>query len=382
MANKPLRHAAAVFLALSAATLYAQTPTVFTTGLLNPAKIIAGPGGTFLVSEAGGGSNAGRISIVSSGGTRRSLLEALPSGAAAEGDEDGPTGILLDGDTLYIALGEGDQLVAGATQGTNQPNPKGPASPILTTILKVVLSQPVDAITAPFTLRAADHTMLADGLTVTLENGAGGSATLSVLAEFRYRPDPALIYRNSHPYALTKIPGDANSLYLADAGLNSVFQINLQTGKPRLLARFPRQPNRGTPGGPVTDAVPDSIRFFNGRLLVSLLTGFPFAAGNSKVMSVDPATGAFEPVLENLTSAIDVIPRARFLRPLQFLVLEHSASILGGAPGSLKLVSLNSTETVAGGLRGPTSMHYEPATGAVYITSRTDGTILRLVLGN
>lgn len=382
MANKPLRHAAAVFLALSAASLYAQTPTVFATGLINPAKIVPGPAGTLLVAEAGRGLNGGRVSIVNSAGTRRSLLEALPGGSAAEGDEDGPTGILLDGDTLYVALGEGDQLVAGATQGTNQPNPKGPASPILTSILKVVLSQPVEAITAPFTLRTADHGSLADGLTVTLENGANATATLSILAEFRYRPDPALIYRNSHPYALTKVPGDANSLYLADAGLNSIFQINLQTGKPKLIARFPRQPNRGTTGGPVTDAVPDSVRFFNGRLLVSLLTGFPFAAGNSKVMSVDLATGAFEPVLENLTSAIDVVPRVRFLRPLQYLVLEHSANILSGAPGRLKLVGFNATETLVDGMRAPTSMHYDIATSSVYITSRTDGTILKVVLPN
>jgi hypothetical protein len=217
---------------------------------------------------------------------------------------------------------------------------------------------------------------------VTLDNGAGATAAVSVLAEFRYRPDPALIYRNSNPYALTKIPGEANSLYLADAGLNSVFQINLQTGKSRLIARFPRQPNRGTPGGPVTDAVPDSIRFFNGKLLVTLLTGFPFAAGNSKVMSVDPVTGAFEPVLENLTSTIDVAPRARFLRPLEFLVLEHSANLLAGAPGRLKRVGFNSTEILADGMRGPSAMHYDTAAGTVYITSRTDGTILKLDLGN
>ena len=197
MANKSLRRAAAVFLALSAASLHAQTPSVFTTGLVNPAKIIPGPGGTLLVSEAGRASNTGRVSIVTSAGARRSLLEALPSGAATEGNEDGPTGIYLDGDTLYIAIGEGDQLVAGATQGANQPNPKGPASPILTTILKVVPSQPVNLITAPFTLRATDHTPLADGLTVTLEIGANATAAVSVLAEFRYRPDPALVYRNS-----------------------------------------------------------------------------------------------------------------------------------------------------------------------------------------
>jgi hypothetical protein len=45
----------------------------------------------------------------------------------------------------------------------------------------------------------------------------------------------------------------------------------------------------------VIEAVADSIRAYNGRLLVTLLRGFPFLPGNSTVMSVDPATGAAAP---------------------------------------------------------------------------------------
>src|SRR5437879_361340 len=65
-------------------------PRVFTTGLLNPAKIILGPAGTLLVSEFGGQPNSGRVSIVSSTGVRRTLIDGLPSGVSPDGP-DGPT---------------------------------------------------------------------------------------------------------------------------------------------------------------------------------------------------------------------------------------------------------------------------------------------------
>jgi hypothetical protein len=344
--------------------------------------MIAGPSGTLLVSEAGKGPNAGRVSIVTSAGARLTLLDALPGGVAPTGGTDGPSGLVLDDNTLYLSLGEGDQLVAGATQGTNQPNPKGPSSPILASILKIVFSKPVDQITAPFTLKAADHTILADGGSVTLDNGATATATVSVLADFRYRPDPVQIYRNSHPYSLAKNPIDPLNLYLGDAGLNAIVQVNLQTGRWKTLTKFPAQRNGGTTGPPVVEAVPDSVRYYNGKLLVTLLTGFPFAAGNSKVMSVDPTTGAAEVLLENLTSTIDIVPRSRFLRPFQWFVLEHTANLLAGAPGRVKLIGPAGTEIIADGLKGPTSLVYDPASNVLYIASRDDGTILKLELQN
>jgi hypothetical protein len=382
MTFSPLRHAA-VLVALATASLYGQQRSVFTTGLIAPEKMILGPGRTLLVAEAGNAANGGRVSIVSSVGTRRSLLQALPAGLSAEGTADGPNGMVLDENTLYLSIGEGDQLVAGAARGTNQPNPKGPASPILASILKIVFSQPVDQISAPFTLRAADHNTLADGGSVMLDNLAGATATISVLSDFRYRPDPVAIYRNTHPYSLAKNPTDANTLYLGDSGQNSIVQVNAQTGRWRVLTRFAPQPNRVQPGPPVAEAVPDSIRFFNGRLLVTLLTGFPFGAGNSKVMSVDPVTGASEVFIDNLTSSIDILPRSRFLRPLQYFVLEHSANLLAGAPGRVKLVGPGTTTAViADNLNAPTTMFYDTAANSLFIASRVDGTIVKLDLQN
>jgi hypothetical protein len=377
MTKRSITYAALATLTAVTIPLNAQ-PRVFTTGLLNPAKIIQGPSGSLLVSEFDNKPNSGRISIVSSTGTRRTLIDGLPSGVGANGP-DGPTGLALDGNTLYVAIGEGDQLENGTAQGTAIPNTKGPASPILATILQLNLAGPVDKITTGFTLKAADHAVLADGNSVSLDNGAGDKATLSMLSEFRYRPDPVAIYRNSHPYALAKVPGDANHLYLADAGLNALVQVDLPSGRSRKFTAFPNQPNRGPIGPPVSEAVPNSIQLLAGRLMVTLLTGFPFATGNSKVMLVDPTSGSAEVLLENLTNTIDIAWRSRFFGGVDFYVLEFSTDLLNNAPGRLKLINAGDSSVVADKLPGPSSMVLDNSASTLYILTKS-GSILQLDL--
>lgn len=377
MTKHLLTYAALGFLAATSTPLGAQSKT-FATGLLNPAKVILGPSGTLLVSEFDVKPNSGRISIISSNGTRRTLIDGLPSGVGGNGP-DGPTGLFLDDNTLYVAIGEGDQLEAGTAQGTAVPKAAGPASPILATILQINLAGPVDKITTGFSLKATDHSTLADGLSVPLDNGAGDKATISMLSEFRYRPDPVAIYRNSHPYALSKFPGDANHLYLADAGLNAIVQVDLPGGRSRKFTSFPPQQNRGTTGPPVSEAVPDSIRPFGGQFLVTLLTGFPFATGNSKVMTVDPASGKADVFLDNLTSTIDIAFRGRFLGGVEFYVLEFSSNLLADAPGRLRLFNGGAPSVVADNLPGPSSMALDPAAGRIYIATK-DGNIVTVDL--
>ena len=144
MTKLSITFAAVTILAALTIPLDAQ-PRVFTTGLLNPAKLILGPSGSLLVSEFDAKPNSGRVSLVTSSGVRRTLIDGLPSGVGANGP-DGPTGMVLDGNTLYLAIGEGDQLQNGDAQGTAIPNTKGPASPILATILQFDFSGPVDGI--------------------------------------------------------------------------------------------------------------------------------------------------------------------------------------------------------------------------------------------
>jgi len=81
-----------------------QTATLFASGLSNPSKIITGPGGTLLAAETGATPNSGVVSVIAPSGTRSVLLDGLPSGLSVPNlDPDGPNGLLLDGNTLYIA---------------------------------------------------------------------------------------------------------------------------------------------------------------------------------------------------------------------------------------------------------------------------------------
>src|SRR5579884_1236433 len=281
--------------ALSVWSAAAQQPVTYATGLNNPSKIIIGPNGTLIVGESGTTSpNTGRVSLINASGARSTVLDALPSGVY-DGDADGVTGLLLEGNTLYVSIGQGDQLVDGTQQGTLVPNPKAPSSPIFGAVLKVDFTQSPDRLTAPFTLKSTDQYTLADGNSVTLDNGSGDKATVSVLSSFRFRPDAQTIYRNAHPYALARATSDTSHIYMVDAGLNSLVQIDTPSGRARTLVQFPVQPNFAGGGPPVSEAVPTSVHAYANVLLVTLFTGFPFGPANSRVVVVDPASGAVSP---------------------------------------------------------------------------------------
>jgi hypothetical protein len=380
MKTQLIAFAAWAALAALPAALQGQTK-VFSTGLLNPAKIILGPPGSLLVSEFDVTPNSGRVSIVSSSGVRRTLVDGLPSGVGSNGP-DGPTGLVLDGNTLYVAIGDGDELQnTSAADGTQVPNQKAPASPILDTILQIDFGGSVDKITSAFTLKAPDHFVLANGQPVAVDNGSGDKATISMLSQFRYRGDPVTIYRNSHPYALVKSPEGSNRLYLTDAGLNALVQVDLPSGRFRVLTSFPNQPNRGSSGPPTVEAVPDSIEPFGGKLLVTLLTGFPFSPGDSKVLMVDPATGAASVLLDNLTNTVAIAWRTGFFGGLSFYVLQFSNDLLNHGPGQLLLVSAGTTKVVVDNLNGPSAMVLDRPAGRLYITTKA-GNLLEYDLPN
>lgn len=368
---------------LAAGTAFAQQATVFATGLLNPAKIIIGPSGTLLVAETGSTANSGRISVISAGGTRSTLIDGLPSGLSApNGDPDGANGLLLDGNTLYIAVGEGDLYASGTAPGTTIVRAGPISSPIFDTLLKLDLLQSPDRIATPFSLKLADHTTLFNGSTVALTNTSGDTAILSVLTEFRFRPDPVEVIKHSHPYGLAKLDSDPNHLYINDAGLNLLHQIDIATGRKRTLIQFPSFPNVGGTPPPVVDAVPDSVRAYGNQLLVTFLTGFPFTPGDSKVMMVDPATGVSGPFINSLSAAIDIVyrPRPNGARP-QFFVLEYSAGFLAGLPGRVTVFNTPTGQVLVDGINGPTGLALDTTANKLYIVSRTDGKILQVDVG-
>jgi hypothetical protein len=147
---------------------------------------------------------------------------------------------------------------------------------------------------------------------------------------------------------------------------------------------FPNIPNPlfGTIGGPTMEIVPDSIHWNGDQLIVSLLSGFPFPAGTSQVVGIDPQTGARTPLLAGLSSSVDVLPLRQDDETVGFLALEYSLAHLAGAPGRLRLFdpSGTSSATLASGLVTPGSMVYDRKAGQVVIGLLSPGQLISIQL--
>ncbi len=367
-----------VFLSsLCGVILTAQTPASFASGLLNPSKLVVTDSGSLLVTEVGSTPNSGRVSLIDKSGNRKTLVDGLPSGLAAPDlTPDGPNGLVLQDNTLYILNGEGDGFRAGTAPNTIVPNPSGPSSPILSSILKITLPVPVESMVTPITLTAAQHSTLSDYGTVTMTD----KTTVELLTDFRDGiADPITAWRNSHPYGITALASRPNRLYVVDAGMNQLYEVNTTTGHSQVIAHFAPFSNGGAPGvPPVSEAVPDSVRPYGDQLLVSFLRGFPFTPGGSQIANVDPATGKVTPFIANLSSAIDVLAVNGTAATPVFFTLEYSANYLAGAPGRVTRYDLPQGKIIADGLKGPTSMAYDSSTGTLYVAIHDAGTIVKI----
>jgi hypothetical protein len=371
----------ALTLTCASLTASAQTTSVFTAGLNGPIRIITTPGGNFIVAESGNGSNTGRISILDQYGNRSTLIDGLPSAVGAEGGTSGPTGLDLRGRTLFVTIGEGDAVLPGPIPGTLIPNPN-PSSPLLSSVLALQFSAAVEKGTQGFTLTFAQQTALANGTDVVLENGEGDKMTVELIADFPdYVPNPLPFFagnvRNSNPFGVVAV---AKNLYVVNAGLNSVVEVNISSGNFTTIASFPPRPNPLPFGPPVIDAVPDSIRLVGDQVFVPLLTGFPFAQGLSEVRQVDLDTGSNTSYISGLTSAIDVLPTKGRGNSTQMFVLQFSENLLANLPGKLLFFDSQTAQpiVVAAGLISPTSMARDSKTGDLFITEIFTGRIMRV----
>ncbi len=379
-----LRTAAAITFAVVSAWSNAATTTTVATGLLAPTKLIPAKNGGLLVTEAGIGPNSGRISLVDvTTGTRRTLLQGLPSGLAApNNDPSGPSALLLRGRTLFVTLSTGDAVINGPIPATTVPNPN-PSSPLFSSVLAIHFSAHVEMTTTGFTLSLADQATLKSGATVVLDNGAGDRLMIELVADFAdYLPDPRPTLpgnvRASNPFDLALIE---DRMFVVDASMNNIRTVDLTTGAVGTLTSFAPLPNTRGFGPPFVEAVPDSIRVTGDQLLVTLLTGFPFPVGAAQVRTVNPTTGAQATLITGLTSAIDVLP----LNDGSFLTLEFSADMFAGTPpppGRLKWFQTPSSTPVVinGNLITPTNMEMDKKTGDLFITEIFAGRILKISL--
>ena len=365
---------------LVAAPLWCQ-PQVIATGLPGAQKLILTARGNFLVSEPAPVPNSGRVSFVTRTGTRRSLIEGLPSGIEVTlAGASGPSAMALRERTLYLSIGAGDSERSGPAP-TSMLNPAGVTSPLFCSILELRFSQDIDTLTGTFRLTMPQQQAMADGAEVTLSDGSGGTVQASVLTRFPIvEPAPGALYKFSNPWGLA-LTADGKTLYAMDASVNSVAKVDTATGKWRRFVRFPGVPN-GTPvGPPVVDAVPTSIRLYGEQLLVSFLTGFPFVQGNARVLAVNPEPGTTEPFIFGLTSATDVLWRELPSGLTEFYVIEFSAnqSANPAPPGRLLRFDQAGMQVVAAPLITPVSMAYDAATKELFVLELR-GQILRLQL--
>jgi hypothetical protein len=372
---------AVIVLILAGLNTYAQSATTFTGGLQAPSKIISTPEGNLLVAEGGNAPNSGRITLVERSGNRRTLITGLPAGATAEGGFSGPTGLALQGRTLYVSIGQGDSTIAGSEQGTEIPNPL-PSSKLFSTVMAIQLKTPVDATTGDFTMSVTDQLAFQIKPEVALVNTSGEKAFVRIIANFRdftfgSRPN---IVRPSNPFGIALI---GKNLYTADAGQNLIWETNLNTGATEVLVYLNNKANPLPFGSPFVEPVPDSIRAFGKQLLVTYLTGFPFPAGQSEVHKINRVNNSHTTFIGGLTSAIDVLPVESTDGQTRFYVLEFSTAFLTNAPGRLLLYESQTAapKVLAEGLVSPTSIARDETSGDIFITEMFTGRIMR-VQGN
>jgi hypothetical protein len=390
---------AALLVAVSSSTAVARPSQLTVLAPAQNARMLVLPGGNLLVAEPGPGPNRGTLSLLDSNGDRQTFLGGLPSGLSSirsiDGTTlllpDGPDGLALAGNTLYVAIGEGDAFRPRTDRpGALVPNPAGVSSPILDSVLKIDFSSPdVFDGGVPFFLEPENHESLFDGATVRLLGGEP-SASASVLAAFRPAiPDASRVYRPSHPNSIAVLenvsapegPGERfvvpvgrsqRSLYVADSGTNRLIRVDLASGRSSTLVRFPDPTESLT--GPPTGGTLQSVRAFNfGRLLVAISGASP---GVGSVQAVNAATGVTQTLIPNLNSAVDAVARET-ARGIQVFVVENSAA--NGQPRTGRVlvfdVDAPSGREVATGLNDPVSLAIDETNRRLLISSRGDGLI-------
>ena len=364
-----------------ALSVQAQTASVFTVGLQAPTKIITAGDDALLVSEARTlVANTGRVSLVNrTTGARRTLVGGLPSGVSNLGGPpatSGPTGLVLHGHTLYLTIGHGDALM-NVGPGLESLNPH-PSSPIFDSVLELNLPGNYEGITSQFTLSTANQTTLAGGGVVALTNANGQQMTIRMVANLPdFVPNPRPGFPNNvRASNVFGVEIFQNDLYVVDASLNLIYRVEIFGGQFSTFVTFPNKPNPLFPtlGGPFVEPVPDSIRRVGNRLLVPLLTGFPFVQNLAEIQSVRLRTGERETLIPNLTSAIDVLQ----VEENGYFTLEFSANQLANQPGRLKYFATPDAApvVVVSNLISPTSMARDERTGFIFVTEIFTGRII------
>lgn len=181
--------------------------------------------------------------------------------------------------------------------------------------------------------------------------------------------NPDAFVLESHPYGLT--PGPDGFLYVADAGANTLLRVNPRGGAVEVLAVFDGVPsplpNPGRGGALESDPVPTGVTFgADGTIYVSLLTGFPFVPGASKVVAVDPESGEVSDYATGLTMITDLRtgPDGE-LYAVQLGIFTDQGPVPDS--GAILRIGEGSSEELINGLAFPTSIDFD-GNGNGYVT--------------
>lgn len=363
----------------------AQAPSVLTSGLQLPIKIITVGQTQLLVAETGNFDNRGRISLVDrSTGSRQTLISGLPSSLnPVENCRSGPTGLNLRGLKLYVTIGQGDSVYRDG-RGRLRPN-NNAITPLNNSVLELTLPANYESEKTAFNLTLDDQVALAAGSSVVLTSQSEHPMVVRMVAKL---PDhqqnnlPGLPQGNVRPANLFGITSTATDLYVVDASFNLLYRVNPETGANSVFANFAPVENPLPFGPPFAEPVPDNVRLYGDHLLVSQLTGFPFAPGAASIAVVDLADGSQESLLRNeLTSAMDIIPVPLSGQHEAYYTLEFTTNLLQNPapPGRLRLfVDDDVPVTVLGTLISPTSMARDGDTGDIFVVEIFPGRITRV----
>lgn len=356
-------------IALAASALNAQAPAEITTGLSGPQRLILTPRGNILVSETSTTPNSGKVTFVTRGGQKATLLDNMPSGVEITGGGSGPTGLALRGKTLYVAQGAGDSERRGTRPGSMIWNNEGISSPIHSSILVFEFSKDIDDAQGPFLMTTELQNRLAGFHEVVIRDAAGNTATVNVLADFQdLRPDPNTIFRGHNPWSLA-LTDDGNTLWVTDASQNTLVKVDTKNGRWQRAFFFPPFPNPTPVGPPMIDSVPTGLRVFEGRPVVSFLSGFPFPPGTARVVEIDTKASSVVPQINGLTSVTDVLIVRNRRNIEEWYVLEFSRnqSATPPPPGRLLMFDSPIGREIVPLLITPVSMAYDEKTNSLLI---------------
>jgi hypothetical protein len=332
-------------------------------GLMAPRYLTVAEDGSVYVTEAGAG---GDEELFLPGAEGEGSPEATPEAQApfaTRGTTGQVTRIAPDG-TVSVAASGLPSYLTGGLEAT------GPAGIVVTDgTLWVSVGGPGHGTVALFEPLPNQNSV------VSIDEVTGEITQVADLQAFEIEnnPDPNLVDSNIYGMGL----GNDGMLYVVDAGGNTVFRVDPESGELSLLAVVPgieipedMAPPGGNParGGALElDPVPTNATANpDGGVFVSLLSGGPFPEGAAKILAIDEE-GNMSDAAGGLTMCTDV----KVGPDGNLYAVQISMNFMGEMPAPGNVVRIGedgSLEVVVDGLMLPNGIAFD-ADGNLYIAT-------------